>query len=61
MATFARLVASRGLSEEEKSDSRERLAGRIKLLHEVIRLGLRAAASEEEKQEGTSGLRAEPC
>jgi len=39
---FAQLAADRGLSEEEKSSDRSRLAGRVKLLHEVIAAGLQA-------------------
>jgi hypothetical protein len=37
---FAALVSRRGLSEIAKTESREKLAGRIKLLHEVIDRGL---------------------
>jgi len=40
---FARLVELRGLGETQKTESRERLAGRIQLLHEVLRLGLDAS------------------
>lgn len=39
---FADLVARRGLSEQEKTESRDKLAGRVRLLHEVIEAGLRA-------------------
>jgi hypothetical protein len=39
---FSRLVAFRGLNENEKPSSREKLAGRIRLLHEVIHEGLHA-------------------
>lgn len=38
---FAELVKARGLDEPEKTDERSRLAGRIKLLHEVIKTGLK--------------------
>jgi hypothetical protein len=34
------LVRHRGLSEQDKAESREKLAGRIKLFHEVIQAGL---------------------
>lgn len=37
---FSTLVIERGLSEEYKVESREKIAGRIKLLHEVIQRGL---------------------
>ena len=37
---FAELVRLRGLAEDGKSESRERLAGRIQLFHEIIARGL---------------------
>jgi len=37
---FAALVKQEGLEEQQKTDSREKIAGRIQLLHEVIRAGL---------------------
>ena len=37
---FAKLVEQRGLSESQKTDSRDKIAGRIKLLREVIHDGL---------------------
>ena len=42
VAAFSRLVNLRGLSEEEKTQYRSRLGGRVKLLHEVIAAGLAA-------------------
>jgi len=39
---FAELVRSRGLAEDKKTESREQIAGRIKLFHEVIERGLKA-------------------
>ena len=42
IARFADLVRIRGLNEENKTESRGKLAGRIVLLHEVISVGLRA-------------------
>ena len=39
---FARLVALRGLSEDSKPPTSEKLAGRIRLLHQVIEAGLDA-------------------
>lgn len=39
---FAELVRARGLDESEKTDSTDKLAGRIKLLQEVIAKGLAA-------------------
>ncbi len=37
---FADIVRSKGLSEDRKTESRQRIAGRIKLFHEVIHRGL---------------------
>lgn len=42
LARFAELIAARGLTEEEKSPTAEKLGARIQLLHEVIEAGLRA-------------------
>ncbi len=43
---FARLVSKRGLSEDQKPESREKLAGRIQLLHEIIHAGLTVLLKE---------------
>lgn len=40
LRVFAKLVKRRGFEEDHKSKDRSRLAGRIKLLHEVIENGL---------------------
>ena len=37
---FADLVKARSLNEDRKTESKDKIAGRIKLLHEVIRRGL---------------------
>jgi hypothetical protein len=37
---FAALVKKHGLDEQHKTDSREKIAGRIQLLHKVIRAGI---------------------
>jgi hypothetical protein len=37
---FADLVKEQGLDEQHKTDSREKIAGRIRLLHDVIRAGI---------------------
>ena len=42
---LARLYRERGYSEDVKTDNRSRLAGRIKVLHEVIASGLQALES----------------
>lgn len=39
---FAELVEHRGLAESTKTESRDKLAGRIELLHEVIARGIEA-------------------
>ena len=59
VARFSELVRLRGLSEEGKTDSREGLAGRIRLLHEVISVGLRTLLQEEGKvdSEGLGSVR----
>lgn len=44
---FAELVNARGLSEESKTEDRERIGERIKLLHEVIASGLRQVQTSE--------------
>lgn len=38
--SFAELVRRRDLNETEKTESREKLAGRIQLFHEVIQKGI---------------------
>ncbi len=38
---FAKLVERRNLNETNKTDNRSKIAGRIKLLHEVIEEGIR--------------------
>ncbi len=43
---FAALVKARGLSEENKSNDRSKIAGRIKLLREVIDAGLHSLAAK---------------
>lgn len=44
--SFACLVRQRGLAETYKSEGRERIAERIKLLHEVIRRGLKSMSRD---------------
>lgn len=45
--SFASLVRNRELHEDQKPESREKIAGRIKLLNEVIQRGLEAISKEE--------------
>ena len=47
LAHFAELVRIRSLSEEQKSEDRTLLAGRVKLLQEVIARGLASILAEE--------------
>jgi hypothetical protein len=44
---LAKIVRARGLSEEEKTTDRSKIAGRIGLFHEIITRGLRAMLGEE--------------
>jgi hypothetical protein len=46
IARFAALVRQRGLSEEIKTESRELIAGRVALFHEVIARGLASLLQE---------------
>ncbi len=46
IARLAIVVRKLGLDETNKSDSREKIAGRIKLLHEIISRGLRDIEKE---------------
>lgn len=43
---LAALVREHALAEDEKTESREKLAGRIKLLHRIIDAGLAALLPE---------------
>ena len=43
---FAALVRARGLSDDKKSDDRSKIAGRIRLLREVIDAGLSSIAAK---------------
>jgi hypothetical protein len=44
---FATLVRQEGLSEETKTESRKKIAGRVVLLHKVIARGLASLLQEE--------------
>jgi hypothetical protein len=48
---FGRLVRSRGLSEETKTASRDRIGARIKLLQEVIARGIDVLLPPDEPAE----------
>lgn len=43
---FADIVRSRGLAEDNKAESLEKIAGRIKLFHEIIQRGLEQLEKE---------------
>ncbi len=47
IADFSELVKAKGLAEIDKADDRTKLAGRIRLLHDVIRTGLKAMKIKE--------------
>ena len=49
---MAAIVRSRNLNETTKTDSREKIAGRIELLHEIIELGLKAMEKKVVSQPG---------
>lgn len=49
---FAELVKQRGLSEEMKTESREPIAGRVALLHEVIARGIASLRNESGESNG---------
>ena len=49
IARFAELVKLCGLSEKAKTGGRDKIRGRIQLLHKVIATGLRAAFAREVK------------
>ena len=52
VARFAELVKQRGLSEKMKTESREPIAGRIALFHEIIARGLAALRNESGESNG---------
>jgi hypothetical protein len=53
---FAELVRLRGLSEDVKTEGRSQIAGRIRLLHEVIASGISAVLAEDLGDAGPSRL-----
>jgi hypothetical protein len=55
IAAFAALVRDRGLAEDEKPADPHQLAGRVRLLHEVIRAGLGALRTCEPTPSPTAG------
>ena len=48
---FADLVKRKGLNENRKTTSKGKIAGRIKLLHEVIEKGIESLLNEQNKSE----------
>lgn len=52
ISRFAELVKQRGLSEEIKTESREPIAGRVALFHEVIACGLASLLNKKEASNG---------
>lgn len=53
IATFAALVRQRGLTEEDKTNDRSKLAGRIQLFHDVLAIGLAALAQRSNSRDGS--------
>jgi hypothetical protein len=49
VVSFSRLVRERQLCEGEKTESKEKLAGRIRLLHEALALGIERLLKAEPK------------
>lgn len=49
ISKFAELVKQRGLSEEMKTESRQLIAGRVALFHEIITCGLTLLLNKNEK------------
>jgi hypothetical protein len=45
------LVCAHGLHEEEKPENREKIAGRVKLFHDAISLGLRQMVADSKRDE----------
>jgi len=46
---FAELVKARGVNESKKTAKREKLAGRIDLLHKIIEAGLKQMTKQQRK------------
>jgi hypothetical protein len=51
VSVFADLIRKRGLAEETKPETREKISGRIKLLHEILVAGLRAVSEQSTQHE----------
>ncbi len=49
---LADLVKDRRLDEDRKTESKDKIAGRIKLLHEIIQRGLQEFKKESHSQQG---------
>lgn len=49
---FAELVVHRGLAESTKTESRNKLAGRIELLHEVVSRGIAELQEDYSNRQG---------
>jgi dihydropteroate synthase len=60
IARFKRLIALRGLDEDRKSESRDKLAGRIRLLHEVIDAGLCALLNKADPRKSAESADSAP-
>jgi hypothetical protein len=52
ISRFAALVKRRGFSEQEKTESRSPIAGRVALFHEIIACGLTAILEQDAQPNG---------
>jgi hypothetical protein len=57
IAAFAKLVRKRGLAEDRKPKTRDKISGRIRLLHEILVAGLKAVSAQHQggKSDGSRG------
>ena len=53
---LADIIQSRGFAEDKKTESREKIAGRIMLFREVIKRGLEQIEKERSQQDTGEGL-----
>jgi hypothetical protein len=51
------LIRCRNLNEDQKTNNRDKLAGRIKLLHEVIQTGVQGLLKEQRDLEASNSAK----
>ena len=54
---FSEIIRKKGLEEHNKEASKEKIAGRIKLFHEIIQRGLEIVDKESSQQVSPSGAK----